>query len=208
MAFIPVPGTVEIVPNFFTPSTGSNQKNVIHVRMNVLPIVLAVLEVIAEAYIDWYNNHYKVVVSSQVLLTSIYLRDLTTENGAVLEYAVTPAIAGSQATPVMPANVTYATKFLTGFAGRSYRGRTYAVGLAEGQVAGDSVTSGTATAILNAWNEWVNIDVPAIDGVAVVVSKYANGAPRTTGLATPIVTVAQTDLRVDTQRRRLQGEGS
>lgn len=208
MAFIPVPDTVEIVPNFFTASTGQNAKNVLHVRMNITPIVLAILEVIAEAYIDWYTNHYRAYVSSSVQLTSVYLRDLTTENGAVLEYNTGLPVAGSVASPVMPSNVTYATKFLTGQAGRSFRGRSYHVGLSEGQVSGDSVIAGTANGILAAWNEWVDVDVPAIDGVAVVVSKYSGGLPRTSGLATPIVTVAQTDLRVDTQRRRLQGQGS
>jgi hypothetical protein len=39
------------------------------------------------------------------------------------------------------------------------------------------------------------------------VSRYANGAPRTVGIATPVTSVVLVDQRVDSQRRRLVGIG-
>jgi len=53
----------------------------------------------------------------------------------------------------------------------------------------------------------MNDVAPSVGAELVVVSRYANGAPRAAGVATTVTSVGLTDFRVDTQRRRLIGEG-
>jgi hypothetical protein len=54
--------------------------------------------------------------------------------------------------------------------------------------------------------DYIADDLP--DAVHVVVSRYHLGAPRVTGIATPVITYLATDNNVDSQRRRLTGRGT
>lgn len=102
----------------------------------------------------------------------------------------------------MPNNVSFAIKFGTGLAGRSYRGRFYHIGFSEAMVADNVIITGNANQIRDAFPTLAG-DLGAVGLEHVVVSKQLNGVPRTVGVATKITTYSYTDLRVDTQRKRL-----
>lgn len=204
MAFIPVPDTAEVVLTYTGPS-GNFLKNVINVReATLVSWTPALLQGVIDIFQAWHNSSAKTRQSNQLLLTSILARDLSVVDSYVVEE--TMSVPGSIASPMMPANVTFCVKGLTGFAGRSFRGRTYWVGLAESMVSGDFVLGTDADAIVGSMNVLrTTLNTQGI--TTVVVSRQTGGVPRATGVATDIINYAKTDNRVDTQRRRLIGEG-
>lgn len=206
MAFIPVPDTAEVVMSYTGPN-GNIMKNVFHVREAGLGTWdTAALTNVISIFQNWENTVGKAGRSNQITCTGILARDLSVVDSFVVDTSVN--IVGTIANPALPANVTFCIKALTGLAGRSFRGRHYWIGLAETNVAGDYVTTGVGDARLAALNvlrDSINNALPEMS--LVVVSKFHNGAPRAVGVATDILTYAITDYRVDTQRRRLIGEG-
>jgi len=134
--------------------------------------------------------------------------DMSVQNGQNLIYALPSGQTGGLSSPAMPSNVTFATSFRTGYAGRSKRGRAYWVGLAESQVAGDFVSTLAAEAIRGAWEEFGSILAGGFDGFThVVTSYYENGEPRVTAAYNEVTSYVNVDTRVDTQRRRLPVAG-
>jgi hypothetical protein len=162
---------------------------------------------LGEALLSWENTLGKAQRSNQITCIGVECRDISVQDSFVVTVAAIPPIQGTLQTPVLPANVTLAVSLRTPFAGRSFRGRTYWIGLSEGAVQGDFVINSTAQGILAAVRALVE-DVPQpLNAQLVVVSRYANGAPRNIGIATPVTSVSLVDQRVDTQRRRLAGIG-
>ena len=207
MSFIPVPNTVEAVLTYRNSVNQNVAKNVYNFHKQTGLVQPADLIALRDALVTWENDNADSSRSNQVSLTHVYLRELTTESGFVLDYTLPIPVVGTIANPVMPMNVSYAVKHTTGLAGRSFRGRSYWIGLSEADVAGDFVTQARSAAIVTAYDE-LRTDILAATGFEfVVVSRYADGLPRVTGVFTPIVDSSVVDLRVDTQRRRLVGEG-
>jgi hypothetical protein len=107
----------------------------------------------------------------------------------------------------LPSNVTLAISFRTGFRGRSFRGRAYAVGLTEGQVTGDSVSDAVATAYREHWEAFIASVQTDFPGASLaIVSRCQDGAWLTTATVTPVETVL-VDPTVDSMRKRLKGRG-
>lgn len=155
---------------------------------------------------NWWDSELKAHVVNAVKLTAITVRDLTAV--PALEIAVTTGLplTGGNVDEGVPNNVTTAVKKATGLAGRAFRGRTYHVGTANGQVNSNTVTAfhvGVLTAAYNALrNPGSGLFVPQM----CVLSEVVGGAWRGTGIAT-IVTGIAVDATVDSQRRRLPGRG-
>lgn len=204
MAFIPVPSTAEFVFSYTGPN-GNIMKNVMNIRETaVLNWDTVMLDSMITTLAIWHNNTADLLQSNQITLTSILGRDLSAPDSFVVDK--TYAQVGAVASPVLPANVTFCVKGLTGRAGRSFRSRLYWIGLTETMVAGDFVTTLSADAIVAAMNT-LRTTLVGFGYFPVVVSRQANGVPRVEGVATDIINWAKTDNRVDTQRRRLIGEG-
>lgn len=204
MAFIPVPATAEFVLSFTGPN-GNIMKNVLNIReATLVDWTPTLLQGVIDLLQSWHSTTADTWQSNQVALTNILGRDLSAPDSYVVEENMNQA--GASATPVLPANVTFCVKALTGFAGRSFRGRLYWIGLYEGGVAGDFVADVTATGIVAAMNT-LRTQLNTQGMTPVVVSRVSNGVPRVTGVATDIISYSKTDNRVDTQRRRLVGEG-
>jgi hypothetical protein len=206
MPFVPVPEVAEATMVY----TGPNQNrmvNVYHFWRPNLGWDPDGLGDLAEALLTWEQNTAKGQRSNQITCIGVECRDISVQDSFVVSVAAIPPIAGTLTTPVLPANVTLAVSLRTPFAGRSFRGRTYWIGLSEGAVQGDFVQPGTAQGILAAVRELIE-DVPQpLNAQLAVVSRYHNGQPRAVGIATPVTSAVLVDTRVDTQRRRLVGVG-
>lgn len=207
MPFIPVPNTVELVATFRNTVNFNNVKNVINWKKRSGAVVAADLDVISGYYATWWQAAGNDHVSNQISLVQIDMRDLSSEASYVEVNPIASPPLGALGGAVMPMSVTMAVKFTTGLAGRSYRGRLYFVGLAETEVVGDFVNATAAEAIRVAYDGLRTGAFAATGYDMVVVSRYHNKAPRETGIASVITGVSLTDTRVDTQRRRLIGEG-
>lgn len=145
-------------------------------------------------------------------LVSITARDLTEEAGPVVVYTSGLPIAGTSAGTKIPLGITWALTRRTGLAGRSYRGRTYPVGMDESAFADDSlnqISADWAAAYVNEWNEYLAaVDT---DGTTehVVASRYSGyeldgrtPKPRVAGVMTKITAYGYHNLISDFQRRR------
>lgn len=208
MPFISAPNCAEAVIRFTLPN-GNIAVNVLNFRrIDSTDYTLTTLTDLTNRLKTWHAALYDLCQSNQVSLTSIYARDLSNEFGAVVDVPVSPAQVGAVASPALPANVTLSISHRTGFAGRSYRGRSYVVGLSEGSVAGDFVGSSAANLAQTAFNGLRGGDFVLNGHEFVILSRYTDGAPRSEALPIAVTQSLYVDLRVDTQRRRLIGEGS
>lgn len=206
MVFIPVPNTAEATVVYSGPNN-NQMVNTYYFRRDVEGWDPDSLQALGEALLDWEQNYARGNRSNQVRCLGAECRDLSTKDSFLVFVAKVPPIVGAIVQGVLPANVTLAVSFRTPFAGRSFRGRTYWIGLAEGDVSGDFVSPGRGEGIVNACTALKDVVAPAVGAELVVVSRVANGQRREVGVATPVTSIGLTDFRVDTQRRRLIGEG-
>jgi len=203
MAFQPVPDTAQFVVRYTTIPGDFWGANVINMRYIAGSIDQAALETACTNFAIHWAAAFEPLTSNQIAIASVEARDLTEQQG-VQGFSPIGAV-GDIASPVLPGNVTFALKFLTGAAGRSRRGRMYFNGLAENQVAGNFVSSAFSTAVVGAMAGF-NEDMVADGWQLVVVSRVQNGITLAEGIAYTVTTITVSDLQIDTQRRRLRAD--
>lgn len=208
MTFIPVSQTAEVVMNYRNEIDLNVMKNIIHVRHTETQWDAANLQLLTDAMATWWATDLRIAASQDVEMFSVYARSIHAASAEYAETVPDPPLDGNIATSCLPGNVAWAVKLLTGLTGRSYRGRSFFIGLAESSVSGNYIGQTTADAIVDAWVELKDVILPNLSAELVVVSRYTGGEPRVAGVATPVTTISYTDLVVDSQRRRLPGRGA
>lgn len=203
MSFIPVPNVIKLEVVYVIGT--SQQVNVYHVT-TAGPIDLTKVQAAVNVLQTWVAGETGALISNTARLAYIKGTDLTEENS--FYYLFTPTdntYDGTRPSPILPSNVTMAVKHLTGRAGRSYRGRTYVIGLCEDQVTGDSVADTTVNGWIAAFQE-LQTSFSEASMAWVVVSYTHNKIPRAQGEANLIISHGSDGI-VDSQRRRLAGRG-
>jgi len=218
-AYIPAVNCLEVALSF-TDVTGDENIN----KFNVLksaPWDAAHITTMLDAFITWFtvgdgSNAYQDLISNTCNLVAVKGRDLTTASSASLVTNAGLPIAGSYASVSIAPGLTKAVTHRTGLAGKSFRGRTFLVGIPLDET--PSITDGIinagfmATALL-AFDSLLGA-VTAADAAAtlVVLSRYGgappiggHSVPRATGLMTPITSFGYSTLNLDFQRRRAPG---
>jgi len=203
MTFVPIANTIQVETVF--EHNDQRCENVYHVLMPTPYDATEMLDML-DVFRSWWNTNMVSLVSTDTKLVNLIATDQDDQTGPRVEDATGLPIAGTAASAPLPGNVTLAIRWLTAKRGRSFRGRTYHVGLREDQVVGNTIANTPATSIKAAYAQLL-VDVATAGGTLVVASRFANNAPRTVGLATPITSVF-VDLNVDSQRRRLNDRGS
>lgn len=200
MAFIPVADTAEVVVTYTYPGN-KLVKNVYNVReASIVSWDPTTLNLLLDTFENWITTEHFQTYAQQVPCTNLSARDLTVVDSYVVERAM--STPGAKASPPLPANVTWAVKAVTGLAGRSFRGRSYFIGLTEADVTDNTVAQAVADSVIDSYNYLMG-QLSFGSRNMVVVSRYTGGAPRVTGVATDITSWQYIDRRVDTQRRRL-----
>ena len=202
MAFQPVVDTVEI-DMIFT-QNGVVAQNVFYAEL-VGGYILADLQALAtQVDIQWQGT-WRAQQPPEVSYVRTEVRGLALPND-ITASANANANPGTHAGGALPNNVTIAIKKSSGLTGRSARGRTYWIGV--------------PTSVLSTVDEnnltpaYVALAVAAVDSIRtsiiavppwlpVLVSRFENSAPRSTGKTFPWVTTVNVDVRVDSQRGRL-----
>lgn len=200
MATVPVPNTLEVslrqrlhsqlVVNVFNFSSS-------------LSFSAAAMPLMGNMVASWWAANIRPLVSTDLTATEIGVRDLRASPLAPI--SITPPtwpLAGTASGVALPSSVCICVTHRTEVGGRSFRGRSYMAGLTEGQVTGNAITSALATSFENAFAALRSLAVTN-DFLYTVVSRFANNAPRVSGLGTAIVSSVVRDVNVDTQRRRL-----
>lgn len=202
MAFIPIPNTARVELRF----TQDSQQcaNVFHVESSA-PLSVGDLTSMGDAFATWYAD-LATNVSATVTLREISIVDQSSASSIGIIYNSGLPITGSVSGEAMPNGTSIAIKWSTGLTGRSFRGRTFHLGLAINQADSNEINSTLATLLVARYQELVT-EVAGADFTLVVASRYANNAPRVTGVTTPILTASLADLTLDRQWRRMPGRG-
>lgn len=145
--------------------------------------------------------------STAAAMTNIRVRDLSVRDGLVIEHTPTGAVVGTVPGNPLPGNVTLAVKWSTGRGGRSFRGRTYHIGIPVGAVVNNTVSNAARVALTTAYSDLITRVTESGFGQLVVVSFASQKVWRETAVATPIIECS-IDPNLDSQRRRLIGRGT
>lgn len=202
MAFQSVPNTAEAAVQFtlnnvtcfntyqFEKSTGYNQSD---------------LDALAGVVDTWAGLTWVPLLSSTIGYTQTIVRGLEDENDLTALANADAATGGVGSLP-LPNNNSIALKRVSGFTGRSARGRIYVVGLPTSYVSGDEnfLTTASITDFLDALDDLIAA-ADAIGWVAVVVSRFLNGVKRAVGVTFDILQYEADDARIDSRRDRLPG---
>lgn len=163
---------------------------------------------------DLWSSNIMPLLSSDLLFSSILLRDLTTENG--LEVVGDAGASGpGGAGDALPNNIAACVSVRTPFAGRHYRGRLYLGGIPRAAVAENTIDPAFQSDILTALLPFIGDGLVAAGWQWVVVAQSQKNPgtpppesiPIPGGIVTPVTGVVFVDGIVDSQRRRLPGRG-
>lgn len=152
---------------------------------------------------QWLNDEYMPFLSDNVSGLALHARSLTTITSPVADRAFTTT--GGIVVAADPNNVSLAVSFRTGIPGRSFRGRSYIIGIPADQINENEVSGTFLANMITAYEA-----LAPIMGTMwshAVLSKFTGGAPRVSGVASPVLSYLFSDNIIDSQRRRLPGRG-
>ena len=200
--FIPLTNTVRVAVN----ATLVSQKiaSIFHVYKSTAWSE-GDMTTLANLFKDWVEDDLIPLQPTDYVFTSIVVVDQTTENSPGLEILPASPVAGDGGQTSLPGNVTFTVKWLTQYRGRSYRGRTYHPGVRLGLVIGNALSSAAISAYTVVYGN-LKTDIETAGYSLVVASRYADNAPRTTGVTTEITGLV-IEGNLDSQRRRLNTRG-
>lgn len=203
MGFVPFENTIKLEPVFNW--NGQTVENVHYFIVDETPSVDTATD-LANAYITWYASNLMAWQPATCQLMKVKATIMETESSPGVEIVPSGTYDGNNVSPGLPNNVTAAVRWVTALRGRSYRGRSFHIGLCESQVDDSYLTSITTNGLKEAYDELISLTVdvgPAILGVA---SRVHNGQERSQGVITPVINCV-VENTVDSQRRRLPGRG-
>lgn len=185
--------------------TGDNVvMNVYYVKTSDLTWSEASLDDVEAAIVDWETTTAVPLRNDQVALFEIIATDLTSLAGIRKAYGVSPAVPGALADPI-PMNATLAIKADIGRRGRGTAGRTYWIGLAQGQLTVPDqiapVASGQLVAAMNTLRDAIAAITP-VEGMCVPHFVVGGEHPPIVS-ADIIVRYLLSDFYIDSQRDRL-----
>lgn len=207
MAFIPIPTGIQVEMIY----TWQNQRmqNVYCVSKGTPATTGDVAQVFA-LFESWERNVAKNRRHGLVACTQCDVTALDAIGAPVKSGIFFPTINGALGTNPLPAFVSLAVKHTTGLSGRSFKGRTYHIGLTTGQAPlGDQISQADADSTATIYNTlrttllasgYTFMVASRYSGVTIV-NGYRRAVPRAVGIMTPVVqSVAERYL--DTQRHR------
>lgn len=204
MPTIPIPNgvTVEMIYS----NASQRMENIYRVTKGS-PATAADLLALWTLFKDWENTRARLDRNNNTVLVLISLTANDGPGAPFYEQAPSPTIIGSLGGAT--ANVlSLAVKHTTGKQGRSYRGRTYLIGLSSTvQVNSDIVTPTFAAQLAGSYNllrttllsaGWTFCVASLYSGVDPVTGK---AIPRIAGILTPVL-ASTCEVGIDTQRHR------
>jgi len=185
---------------------GQRVENVYHIT-SPDGVDAAVLSDCADAMETWAEDQWMGVVSEDVQLLGVEVKNLSILGGGVVTRAPATTVVGSYTSPSLPGNVSFCASARTEQTGRSHRGRKYVAGVPSSQRTGNLVSSAYALQVISVLNDLVAV-LSAINQVLSVVSRIQDHIVLGVAQTTPITNFTFTDLYIDSQRRRLTGRGT
>lgn len=177
-------------------SANENVENTYHYHV-AGTIDTAKLTAMANTYKDWVAAHV-ILFATQAAFIKVYLEDLTSSSSASLEYNPPAVIDGTDDGNILPNNVSFSIKRMTGLRGRANRGRIYWIALTEASLdsSGQQITKPRADVRVTACNDLLAAQFSANAAQEVIYHKAL-------GTGTAVTSYTYADLFLDSQRRRL-----
>jgi hypothetical protein len=184
-------------------SGGEPCENIYHVHSSVAWTTV-LLEDLLATFQAWEMDTASLLRSDEAELIRATATDLTSITSPRYDEPLETPVPGALVSPVLPSNVTLAVKADIGERGRGRNGRTFWIGLSEGQVAMNLVGSVVVTDIVSALNTLItDITTAAPDQTLGIIHTVAAGVPLTPATFSPIIGWSVTDRSIDSQRDRL-----
>jgi hypothetical protein len=205
MAFQPVPDTARFAV-VHQSGVGDDVVNVLYFRRPGqwgLPELEAAAQTLATVWV----NDVMIHLSTEVSLRRIQARGERVQDDVSFEYVLPSPVAGSRSGQAVPFQCAFCVTHLTGFVGRSNRGRTYFGYIAEADNNNGLLDVARANGLRNGLASVRNIMANA-GWTHVVVSRIRNKVRLSTAVTVPVIGYKYTDLIIDTQRRRRLNLGS
>lgn len=199
MAFQPVPNTAQIV--FSWTQDGIPVSNTFHVEKSTgySQVDLDALSSDLDAFVAATMVD---LMAAGTVYNQVEVRGLSSEIDLISVNNTSAGAQGVGGSP-LPNNVTKAITLRTGFTGRSARGRWFQLAMDGTQIADtNTVLQVTVDNIIDMLELLVDL-IEALGWIAVVVSRWNNGAKRPVALTTPITSFGVSDLTLDSMRSRL-----
>ena len=197
MAFQAVPNGVKVEINAL--QNGVPVVNVHHIK-TPSGVSSADLDDILAVYDAWWTAK-KGTFHTSYVLQNFTATDISVANGTQTIFPYAGGSAGTATGVAAAANAAVCASLRTEFTGRSFRGRWFFGGLAQSTLdSAQTISSGAASALATCVTDLMDA-LAAVNMALCVLSRYAAGALRVTGLLTEILYVL-VDTKVDSQRRR------
>lgn len=203
MGFVPFDNVVKA--ELFFRQDGQRVQNVLHFRQLFEPTVTS-MTLLAQELVSWWDTSLKQYTADNVTLVGVGVTSLNGPTSPGIEYTTDLPITGTSSNESMPNNVTVTVRYITQLRGRSYRGRSYHVGITRNNVEDNTVKTQFEVILIAAY-DLLRSSVIFSESVFVVASRVSNGVERTLGLATEVIGV-QVNTTLDSQRRRLPERGN
>lgn len=204
MAFVSVPNTIEVETVFEI--DGQICENTAYFEgIGGAPSLEAVSSFLSDMK-SLIETDLLPLLASSVKLVRLVATLLDAVDSFSTILAVSPPSEGGASSEGMPNNVAYCITFLTDLRGRSFRGRNYISGIPIDGALVNTVSGTFRTGVLAYYSALKALSFDD-DLRMVVVSRFADHAPRVTGVTTPVTGFTTYDAILDSQRRRLPGRG-
>lgn len=209
MAFQPALGVAEVVISVQGPD-GDIGENILHVyKGSTVAWTSTDLTTLSNGIDTWIttgdgSNKYITGLVTTATVVQITCRDLTTSGGPEVVKSVSHA--GLDSSTPFPAGIAKAFTFRSGLAGRSNRGRAFAMFLGQGQASGSDINAMSTAALANTTSMWASL-IAAITALNAswkwsVLSRVQNKVVLTDALPVTITAVGTSKTYFDYQRRR------
>lgn len=208
MVYIPAPSVAQVEVRGTL--DGQPVENVLYFLVKAPPITPSSLGTLAMQVGQWWIANALAWLPVTYLFREIYAVDLSTATSASATWpAENNPGTRNPASGVLPNSNTLCVSFRTASRGRSARGRNYWAGLTRGDVTNNVATMTLQQGIVGVYEALLTlVQDDTIMWYWVVLSRYANKAPRPQGLTNTITNVLIVDSTIDSQRRRLPGRGA
>jgi len=187
-------------------SSDTTMENVFYVRTSASTWDEATLDDVETAMRLWETSTASSFRSDGVGLYEIVATDLTSLFGIRKSYDISPVVTGALANP-LPNNVTVALKADIGRRGRGTAGRSFWIGLSEGQTVGpDQIAPIAANNLISSMDSLLAdvAGVVPVEGMCIPHFVVDHVRPPSV-LADIIVKYTLSDFYLDSQRDRLPG---
>ncbi len=181
MVFIPVPDAVQVNMQFQS-DQGILAENVFHCA-SVIPGVSSEQSFIGNIFADWWDSSYAPLIPADWNMVGVTVRDASVE--AATSTFVAHATPGTHGGGAAPNSVASVITWYTGFAGRSFRGRTFLLSPPASETLENTLVGTYRDSITVAAGVLVASLATGANNL-LVVSKFHNSAPRTTAVTTPV----------------------